>query len=340
MVQNTLSKPAILMVFIVLAVIGGWEIYLRSKGTPISYDDSPALWSDKRSMVYEPAEKATVFIGSSRIKFDLDIDTWQKITGRHAVQLAIVGSSPLPVLKDLASDKNFKGRLVVDVTEPFFFSTAPGATADPEGDIHYFKERTPAQKASFELNHVLESRLVFLDKQFLSLNAGLDKLHIPNRPGVFEFPLFPMGFGMVDFDRRSKMTDRFLADTILQRQVKNIWVFVLELGRKEPPPKVDPLPSILQSIKDATDKIKARGGEVVFLRTPSSGPFRAAELGGFPRSKYWDPLLAVTHCSGIHFDDYPAIAHFVCPEWSHLSSQDAIVFTKELIRILPRPFVQ
>jgi hypothetical protein len=136
------------------------------------------------------------------------------------------------------------------------------------------------------------------------------------------------------------MTPRFLVDTALQGQVENVWRFVIDRGRKAPPPKEDPLPSILQSIKDDVDKIKARGGEVVFLRPPSSGLFRAVEQGGFPRSKYWDPLLAFTHCPGIHYSDYPSIDHFICPEWSHLSPQDAIVYTKELIKILPASFTR
>ena len=72
-------------------------------------------------MVYESKDKATVFIGSSRIKFDLDIPTWESLTGNHAIQLANVGSSPRPVMEDLANDPNFKGRLVVDVTEGLFF---------------------------------------------------------------------------------------------------------------------------------------------------------------------------------------------------------------------------
>ena len=57
---------------------------------------------------------------------------------------------------------------------------------------------------------------------------------------------------------------------------------------------------------------------------------------GFPRDKFWNRLLSFTDCPGIHFSDYPAIAHFVCPEWSHLRPQDAIVFTKHFIDILDK----
>ena len=32
--------------------------------------------------------------------------------------------------------------------------------------------------------------------------------------------------------------------------------------------------------------------------------------------------------------DYPAIAHFDCPEFSHLQLKDAVTFTKEFVKIL------
>src|SRR3954454_7874272 len=115
-------KAGLLAVFLVSAFVLSWEMHLRNQERGISYDDGGSLWSDKRKQVYEPIDKATVFIGSSRIKYDLDIPTWQRLTGDHAIQLANVGSSPRLMLNDLAQDENFKGKLVIDVTEFLFFT--------------------------------------------------------------------------------------------------------------------------------------------------------------------------------------------------------------------------
>lgn len=323
------------MLFIVVSVVIGWEMYLRNQGITVSYDDGPPLWSDKRAQVYAPPEQTVVFVGSSRIKYDLDIETWEQITGCRALMLAIEGSSPRPALEDLANDPGFKGRLIVDVTEGLFFSNAPPNTAQPLENIHYFKERTPAQQASFGLNRLLESQLAFLDKDNFSLNAQLDALELPSRPGVFMMPIFPLDFGRVTFERQNKMTDRFVADTALQNRVKGIWAFFRSQS-KEPPASGVVLDEILKSVKTATDKIKARGGEVLFVRTPSSGPFWQGEQMGFPREKYWDRLLAETQCPGIHFADYPAIDHFICPEFSHLTPADAVVFTRHFADILKK----
>ncbi len=330
---SSLVKAGILTLVLVITAVVSWELYLRSKGIETTYLDDPALWTHNRDMVYEPADKATVFIGSSRIKFDLDIDTWQNITGDHAIQLACVGSTPIPILEDLANDKNFKGRLIVDVTEGLFFSTAGGSARRPVENMKYFKERTPAQRASFHINHLLESQFVFLDKEWHSLNAELEDMQIPDRAGVYNFHGFPPGFGRVKFNRREYMTDAFSADTVEQNKVKAIWDTFRKMS-KDPPASGAKLDSILNAVKIAVDKIKARGGQVLFVRTPSSGAYLMGEKMGFPREKYWDRILAVTNCPGIHFADYPAIDHFICPEFSHLSLQDGVVYTKNLIKIL------
>ena len=125
MQKKNLLKAGILALVLVTSFILSWEGYWRSKGYVATYNDDKVLWANKRNEVYQPKEKATVFIGSSRIKFDVDIPTWESMTDEKAVQLALVGTSPRLLLEDLANDENFKGKLVMDVTEILFFSNAP-----------------------------------------------------------------------------------------------------------------------------------------------------------------------------------------------------------------------
>ena len=333
MSASNFKKAGILTLLLILTSVASWEFYLRNKGYFISYDDGEALWSDKRAKVYQPFDQTTTFIGSSRIKFDLDIPTWEKVTGENAVQLAMEGNSPRPVLTDLANDPGFKGKLIVDVTEGLFFSSSPGYNNQAGKNIAFYKKFTPSERASVKIDYLLESQFVFLDKNFFSLNALLQELPVHDRPGIYGGPDFPWNFNRNTFDRQSYMSNRFVTDTILQNKVKNIWY---NMGRaiREKPPTGALLDSILLSVKTDCDKIKARGGQVLFVRTPSSGPFIAGEKMGFPREKYWNMLLAVTNCPGIHFEDYPAIAHFQCPEFSHLKPTDAVLFTKNFINIL------
>ncbi|HEX4850560.1 MAG TPA: hypothetical protein VFV08_07135, partial [Puia sp.] len=250
----------------------------------------------------------------------------------------IVGTSPLETLEDLGNDPKFKGHLVVDVLEPIYFDPSPGASENATAYIKYYHDRTPSQCLSFEINHFLESRLVFLNENSLSLNAKLDQLRIPNRPDVYGPPLFPEKFVDVTFDRQTKMTPTFLQDTTLQWQVKNVWLSFISQMKKAPPPTSDPIPIVINRTKVAVDKIRARGGDVVFLRMPCSGPFFQGEYDNFPRAKMWDALLAATKSKGYHFRDYKAWDHFDCPEWSHLRPSDATLYTDALVDILPPSF--
>ena len=334
MSSSSFTKAGVLMLTIVIVFFSIWEMILQKQGIKIAYDDDESLWADKRAMVYEPADKATVFIGSSRNKFDLDIATWQQLTGDHAIQLAVEGNSPLPILDDLAEDNQFKGKLVIDVTEGLFFSTSPGNVTKPANYISYYKKRTPAQRFSFLVNHQLESGLVLLNKDHLSLNALLEKLPIAKRKGVFALPNgCPMDFNPSSFERQSIMTDRFEKDTTIQKKVTGLWDFYRSIS-KDPPANAAKRDSMIATISQNINKIKQRGGQVIFVRTPSSGPYWEGEQKGFPRAIYWDKILTATGIAGIHFKDYPATDHFVCPEFSHLKQSDAIVYTQNLARIL------
>jgi hypothetical protein len=92
-----------------------------------------------------------------------------------------------------------------------------------------------------------------------------------------------------------------------------------------------------QRLKDtavAVDKLRLRGGKIVFVRFPCSGPLKELEDKITPRAQTWDALLAVTKVPGIHFEDHPELATFVCPEYSHLKPDDATLFTRRLVLYL------
>jgi len=328
-------KIGLLALGIIVLFVTCWELSLRARGVTIAYDDGNELWAHHRARVYQPKNQATVFIGSSRIKYALDTETWKKQTGGNApVLLAIEGNSPLPVLEDLAADKNFAGNLVIDVTEILFFSSEPMSSTQAVEHVAYFKKQSPSDKASFLIKSKLESKLVFLDRDNFTVDDFFARFSPANRKGVFALPnKWPMEFGRINFDRQNIMTERFLTDTVLQNKVTANWVFFNSINTEKPAEGAK-LDSFLRVIKHSVDQIKNRGGDVIFVRTPSSGPFWEGEQVGFPREKYWEVLLSYTGCKGIHFKDYKETDHFVCPEWSHLSPQDAISYTKHFITAL------
>lgn len=330
---KNLLKTCLLALALVILFVAGWEFFLRSKGYVPTFNDDKALWAAKRAEVYLPLQKATVFIGSSRIKFDLDIPTWEKLTGEKAVQLALVGTSPILLLKDLAEDNNFKGKVVIDVTEPLFFSQNPAFHKSAQEATGFYKKQTPSEKLSASINFAVEKQLAFLEERRFSLNTLLNDLEIKNRPGVFSVPPFPKGFEWTTYDRQTYMSDMFLSNANDVKRQTDIWKTLI-MGDPTPPVSGEALNAIFASIKKDVDKIKERGGRVIFVRTPSSGFMGEGEQKFFARNTYWDALLAYTYSEGIHFKDHPFTAGLICPEWSHLSPKDAIAYTKTLMQQL------
>jgi hypothetical protein len=327
-------KPFVATLLIVIVFVASWELYLRSQGYLISFNEDESLWANQRAQVYEPRNTTTVFVGASRIKFDLDIETWEKLTNDKVVQLALHGSNPRPFLVDLSNDESFRGKVIFDITETSVFNNAPHRMVSVNKRIDYFHKQTPAQKASFLVNKELESRFVFLDDNAFSLKSLLRGLGVKNRPGVQGDVLpFPTDFVTISVRRETNLTPRFIADTARQTKVKNVWKMVGLLSKKRGMGG-DTLEGVLREIKAAVDKIRARGGDVLFVRPPSSGPVWEAEQVAFPRALYWDRLLAYTNSQGIHFADYPQMKKLVCPEWSHLKPSDGTIFTEQLVEAL------
>ncbi len=62
--------------------------------------------------------------------------------------------------------------------------------------------------------------------------------------------------------------------------------------------------------------------------TPAQRRPESARRSRYPRDKTRDPLLQQTAAAGIYFEDFPELASFTCPEWSHLS---AVEFTRRLV---------
>jgi hypothetical protein len=334
MKSNDFTKSFIAAAVLIIIFVVFWEFFWRSKGYAISFNDDKVIWASARKKVYAPSDRATVFIGSSRIKFDIDIPTWKALTGEDAIQLALVGTSPRPVLHNLARDENFRGKVIMDVQEHAFFSMDSVQREKSARDaIEYFQKETPAQKVNAAFDYVLESNFVFLEEGKFGLNALLNGLNIPNRPGIVIRNGPPKDFSQFSQERQASMTPMFLENKEFQNRLIQYWSDGAALNKSKPI-KGSALDAYFHELKISIDKIRSRGGIVVFVRPPSSGKFLERENRDYPRSQYWDLLLKSTRTEGFYYADYPETAYFVCLEESHLTPEDAINYTTALVNIL------
>jgi len=328
----------VVVTVIVIAATTAWELYSRSLGYSPTLNDNEDLWSAARRRV-QP--ESIVIVGDSRAWFDLDLDEMQRGLGKRPVQLAMAGSTAWPVLADLANDKNFHGTIICSFVPALFFAppgTPPMIRA--EKGVKRFHNQTPAQRASESLAMPLEEHVAFLKPDDLSLEALLNDLPIPNRPGALVPPSFPPYFQTEDRERRARMWEKCAEPgSKLAKKIQQIW---LPLFTPPPPPTYVPkevfvaemgrgIKKRFADVQAAVEKIRSRGGRIVFVRLPHSGGLKELEDRATPRARTWDPILKVTGAPGIYYSDFPELAGFSCPEWSHLSAGDSVEFTKRLV---------
>lgn len=334
-----LTMAAVALTGCVLA-LAGWELHVRSLGYEAGYDDTPSLWVKQRQRAVGARREQLVLVGDSRTLFDLDLDVLQR-SGARPIQLATVGSNPMVILADLAADPSYAGTTLVGVTPALLAVPAGPPVSMPARYLRKYAEWSPAAAWEHALSMPLQARLALLQQDDLSLKGLSNALPFPRRAGAFA-PDHPPHFASIDRDRQVRLSEHDARNVQLMKRVQQIW---LPLFAGPPKPAIlsdaqwsqifaDGWRDNLASVRQSVDKIQARGGRVFFVRHPSTGALRELEDRVSSRATHWDRLLRETGVPGIYDRDHAELSGFACPEWSHLSAPDAVVYTRRLLAIL------
>jgi hypothetical protein len=327
---------------LLLAMVAGWELYWRNFGVVPSYRNSDGQWADQRRRIDHGEGDKIVLIGASRMLFDIQLPVWEQASGERPIQLAMEGTSPVPVLEDLAADADFTGRLIIDVTPHVFFANQ----AYRDQLLTYYRKQTPAQRIGDWLSMAfLEPNVAFYDPDY-ALGTIVQRQDWPVRPGV-PMRIVPRKLVLHDLDRNTYLWNKVENDPEYHALVREIW------RRNFARPVAQVLPGMDTSEKKqamidaqiarsatAIATLRKRGVKVVFLRPPSDGPIHDFENRELPRETTWDLLLQRTGTPGIHFEDYAELQGYYLPEWSHLSASEANRFTAALVPLVEREFAK
>jgi hypothetical protein len=328
--QTRWSAALWLTVALVVAGVGAWEWKMRTLGLQAGdLDDSKSHWSAERRKLEAGQHDDVVIIGSSRILFDTNLDVWEEVTGRRPIQLALAGTNPRLHLKALADDSDYSGLIVVGMTPDLFFTDFPGI---PEfaGLPQYWKDESPSKRFGYLVDVELQRRFAFLDGSY-RLGTLIDRLPVRDREGVRSPVRDVWKLWQTGDDRQTSLWSRIVTDQRLRDHARWAW------GPFEGKPvEQELIDRIIEDVRRDAGKIRARGGEVVFVRCPSAGLYYETEQWSAPRARTWDPLLAKTGSIGVHFEDHPELRNLEVPEWSHLSAEASLAFTRAYVGALAR----
>ncbi len=306
----------------------GWELYWRGIGfTTPDYVDSPGFWGMQRRLA---TGNRTILIGSSRIYFDTNLEAWAEVAGGPPpVQLALVGTSPRGILTELANDTTVTGLVVVGVTPQIFFRTRRGYLGDfPERA----RKETPSEWLGQRIFMRVEDLFAFIDWD-TRLQAIIERQPLPLREGML-LDRAVRKVSVTQDDRQGWLEPRVLRDSVYRQLVRDIWLDGMDDPGRRPPPGPDSVSATLAELRRDIAKIRARGGDVAFVRHPSGGRVLEYEERDVPRARFWDRLAKEVDAVAIYYEDYPELDAWEPPEWSHLSRADAEAFTRALVPIL------
>jgi hypothetical protein len=184
---------------------------------------------------------------------------------------------------------------------------------------------------------LIEPYFAFDDPDF-ALETVLARQPWPPRPGK-HWPTQVRKLSDHEADRNTHLWSKVADDPQYRELARSIW-------RHRFSPAADPPPAELRkTIQEQIDraakavaKLRARGVQVLFLRSPSDGEYLAYETRLFPRASTWDALLAASGAPGLHFQDYPELQGYYLPEWSHMTRAEAERYTGALYGVIQRDF--
>lgn len=332
-----------LALLLALGLAAATEIGLRVKGIRPTVPDSAALWSRQRERAWHP--RALVLIGASRMQLDVDLDVLRERTGLEPIQLAIDGTSFVPVLLDLGADNAFRGTVLVDFTDQSAFD--PGTDADALAWLKAHRDSAFAVAPSAWI----EGRLAAFARRRLAafadgatpisswtqriLGRGGERQYLETRPDrsrladyrQVQMPEFRYERALRHIRRGDLATpgitaahlDAAIADAIAT-------TMPAQPGAGEE--------ARLAAIGQAVERIQARGGRVVFVRLPTDGFVRDYDRVRWPEAQFEMRFRERVAAPWIDSADHPSLAIFATPDGSHLDRRDRPAFSAALAEVL------
>ena len=318
----------VLLPVVLVVMLCGVELIFRQLGFLPSLVDSPELWSIHRDGVYsDGGQKRMVIVGASRAQTALDPQVFaQEFTEYQVVHLAIDGTAPLEIVRDLCRDPKFDGLILCSATVPLMISD----DADPERRdrlyVDYYRtDFKPLAGRDREYNALIKARLqswaaiMSSELSFKNLVSQGRELK-PNFLHMHHDRYRPANY-------RSRMTSAELSEHLAKRVAKQRLTAAVVDQEKFDQYFGHDLPELHR-------ELSGRGGQMVLIRMPSSGESWTIEQEFVPKSSYWDRIQDLSGVPTVHFADFPGLDEFDCPDGIHLDATDAPRFTRRLSEIL------
>jgi len=314
--EGAWGGPLLIALLVTILTTVGVEFWARARGFVPTVVDDTNLWVLHRQRVSDGRTSTVAVIGASRSQLGIMPSVLREsLHGAKVVQLSIDGTAPLATLEDLSNDADFRGTVVMEFNEWTIRSSA-WAQQQPWVKAYHRRWRSLGALANRRLASEVQSRLAIFPATGPGLlRAILEERHLSRPPYVTlkRDRWRSANYGKSNLAKLKRWRRKGLADYS--------------------PPNPD-WRQQLERVAQAVQRIESRGGRVVFLRMPLSGPYLKFAERLYPRKRFWNKIARTTGAETYHFQDYPVASTLAVPDFSHLSAAGAVRYTEELGRLL------
>ena len=316
-------------------ILVAYEWTLRASGAEPNFRDNQARWSSVREAAGEDrAHDSIALLGTSRVRAAISQTELEKRYPDQAVYpLGYIGRGPCAVLEDLANETGFRGTVVISLNAAWV-DCRPGPYQMHGTVARYHGEWNWARKVDAWAANVVTQNLVFTDPNHSIRNLIVNALE-PGTSLLKEDYEITRRNRQLEFDF-SRFSDADLAH--MASHGRRAYIQRVETAEHK---RQEHWTAGLAAFSDAIKTITARGGQVVLVRLPTSGPVKRVEDEYYPRQQYWDNMaLMLSTTTALHYQDDAVLARFDTPDGNHLDHRDAARFTAALFDAIERDGVE
>lgn len=315
-------KAWLLVTGLALAALATWEVTLRQVGIEAEFSDNRALWLSARHKLAKMDPSVIAILGASRVQRGVDVDELSDQLQRPVVQLAVEGTSGLPVLENLAADPRFRGTVIVSIAPAFSFNRKLSKLE--EGDqaewVRAYVGQSRSRRMEQELRLFAQGKLAFR-----SADASVARI----AESVLN------GGELPQTDYKKTRRNRFVSidQSKFERPVNQDAIVALYTQNSEPYEEKG-FTELLQYFSAVVDVLNNKGCRVYIVRLPSEGKVLDFEKQHFPQDRFWNEMKKNINARFVHYQDYPQLDGYLSIDGSHINATKATEFTAQLAQVL------
>lgn len=311
-----------LALILLLLTVGVWESRLRSAALGPEFVDNRALWVSTRHRLTGYGSDAIAVLGASRMQRAIHPETLARELDGPVAQLAIEGTSAIPLLEDLAVDPRFRGTVLFSVAPAFSFNRRLSKleASDQAAWVAYYRSQSRSRRIEHDLRLAIQGLFAFRSPDASVTRALPEILKSGNLPG----PDFKTTFA----DRSVSIDYAKFERAANPQRIVNLYLENTE------PYEADEFASLVNYVSALVEILKAKNCRVIFLRLPSSDIVRELENQMFPHERFWGYMERNIDAEFMHFEDYPELAGYLSVDGSHIASEKSAAFTRVLAGVI------